>query len=195
MGSLTAVVHLTLDGVLQAPGRPDEDTRGGFPHGGWAAPYGDQVMGEAMGRRMASGMAGGALLLGRRTYEDFAAVWPQQADPVAGVLTAMTKFVASQSLSGPLPWENSALVAGDVPAQVAELKRDRDLTVLGSGALLRSLMPHDLVDEYLLTIHPLVLGTGQRLFDSPGPLVRLDLVDCVTTSTGVLMGTYRPSRS
>jgi dihydrofolate reductase len=193
MGRLTAVVHLSLDGVLQAPGRPDEDGRHDFRHGGWATPYGDHVLAEAMGSRMAAGMAGGALLLGRRTYEDFAAVWPQQSDPVAGVLNAMTKYVVSQTLSEPLPWQNSVLRAGDAPALVTELKRDRDLTVLGSGELLRSLLPHRLVDEYLLTVHPLVLGAGRRLFDGDGHLLRLDLVDSITTSTGVLVTTYRPS--
>lgn len=193
MGSVTAVVHLSLDGVLQGPGRPDEDTRGGFAHGGWAGPYADHVLGEVMGRRMAAGMAGGALLLGRRTYEDFAAFWPRQSDPVAGVLNAMRKYVVSGTLHDPLPWQNSVVVAGDAVARVADLRRERDLTVLGSGALLRSLVAHGLIDEYLLTIHPLVLGAGQRLFDGDGRLLRLDLVDSVTTTTGVLVGTYRPA--
>lgn len=196
MSTLTAVVHLTLDGVMQAPGRPDEDTRDGFRHGGWATAYNDQVMADAMGRGMAAGMAGGALLLGRRTYEDFASFWPRQTDnPFTPVLAAMTKYVASKTLSDPLPWDNSTVVPGDASRSVSELKqKGKHLVVLGSGELLRTLIRHDLVDEYLLTIHPLVLGNGRRLFASDGHAANLHLVESVTTTTGVLIGTYRPAR-
>lgn len=195
MGTLTAVVHLTMDGVMQAPGRPDEDTRDGFSHGGWATSYNDQVMGEVMGRAMAAGLTGGALLLGRRTYEDFASFWPRQTDnPFTPVLTAMTKYVASHTLRDPLPWNNSTVVTGDAARTVSELKqKDKDLVVLGSGELVRTLLRHDLVDEYVLTIHPLVLGSGRRLFDGDGQTAKLRLVDSVTTTTGVLIGTYRPA--
>jgi len=196
MSTLTAVVHLTLDGVMQAPGRPDEDTRDGFCHGGWARSYNDQVMAEAMSRGMAAGMAGGALLLGRRTYEDFASFWPRQTEnPFTPVLTAMTKYVTSNTLRDPLPWKNSTVIAGDAALTVSELKqKDKNLVVLGSGELLRTLLHHDLVDEYLLTIHPLVLGSGRRLFDGDGQTAQLQLIDSVTTTTGVLIGTYRPVR-
>src|SRR5215207_1957702 len=110
MGELTAVESLTLDGVIQAPGRPDEDTRGGFDQGGWAVPYADEVMGRAMGERMGGG---GAIVLGRRTYEDFAGYWPKQQDnPYTEVLTRTQKYVASRTLEEPLPWENSTLLEG-----------------------------------------------------------------------------------
>lgn len=195
MSTLTAVVHLTLDGVMQAPGRADEDTRDGFPHGGWATSYDDQVMADAMGRRMAAGMAGGALLLGRRTYQDLASFWPHQADnPFTPVLAAMTKYVASNTLHDPLPWDNSTVLPGDAAQSVSELKqKDKNLIVLGSGNLLRALAVHDLVDEYHLTIHPLVLGSGHRLFAGDGHTAKLHLVESVTTATGVIIGTYRPA--
>ncbi len=197
MSTLTAIVHLTLDGVMQAPGRPDEDTRGDFRHGGWAAAYNDQAMADAMGRGRAAGMAGGALLLGRRTYEDFASFWPRQtANPFTPVLAQMTKYVASNTLSDPLPWDNSTVVPGDAAQSVSELKQEgKPLVVLGSGELLRTLVRHGLVDEYLLTIHPLVLGSGRRLFASDGHTAKLQLVDSVTTTTGVLIGTYRPAHN
>jgi dihydrofolate reductase len=189
MAKLTVINHLTLDGVMQSPGRPDEDTRGGFPHGGWAGPNNDEVMGRKLGEHM----TGGPLLLGRRTYEDFYGHWPQQTDsPFSEALTRTQKYVASTTLSEPLPWENSTLLAGDVPAAVAELKRasERDVVVMGSGELIRSLAPHGLVDEWVLLIHPLVLGTGARLFGEGAGLGALRLVDSVTTTKGVLIATY-----
>jgi dihydrofolate reductase len=189
MSRIVVVNNLSLDGVMQAPGRPDEDVRGGFAHGGWAAPYFDAVMGEAMGKRMA---VRGALLLGRRTYEDFASYWPKQTDnPFTPVLNERRKYVASTTLSEPLPWSNSTLLAGDVVQAVAELKEgDEDLGILGSGELIRSLMRHDLVDEYVLSIHPLVLGSGRRLFPDDGAMAKLRLVDATTTTTGVVIATY-----
>jgi dihydrofolate reductase len=197
MSMLTAVVHLTLDGVMQAPGRPDEDTRDGFRHGGWAASYNDHVMAEAMGRGMAAGLAGGALLLGRRTYEDFASFWPRQTDnPFTPVLAAMTKYVVSNTAHDPLPWENSTVLPGDAARSVSDLKQQsKNLVVLGSGELLSTLVSHDLVDEFLLTIHPLVLGSGRRLFTADGHTATLQLVNSTTTTTGVLIGTYRPVRA
>jgi dihydrofolate reductase len=189
---VVAVESVTVDGVMQAPGRPDEDTRDGFAHGGWAVPYGDAVMAEQMGKRMGRR---GAILLGRRTYEDFAGFWPRQADnPYTTALNAARKYVASTSLSEPLPWENSVLLAGDAVDAVARL-RERPgghLTVLGSGVLFRALAERGLVDEYLLLIHPLVLGSGRRLFDS-GPPRSLRLADAVTTTTGVIIATYHPA--
>jgi dihydrofolate reductase len=190
MSKVIVVNNMTLDGVIQAPGRPDEDTRGGFDHGGWALPYNDAVMAREMGQRMARG--GGSLLLGRRTYEDFYSVWPNRADnPFTEVLNNVQKYVASTTLTEPLPWSNSTLLQGDAADAVAELKRQpgQDLTVLGSGELLQSLMRGDLIDEWLLLIHPLVLGSGRRLFPD-GVFHALRLVDSVTTTTGVVIATF-----
>lgn len=191
MASLIAFTSLTLDGVLQAPGRPDEDPRGGFEFGGWAIPYRDEVLGAVL----ASGMSGeSALLLGRRTYQDFHAVWPKRKDsPFSAILDTMTKYVVSTTLRAPLPWQNSALIPGD-GASLARLKREsaRDLVVLGSGELLRTLMRQGLVDRYVLLVHPLVLGTGRRLFPDPGPRTVLELVDSQVTPKGVVVVTYRP---
>jgi dihydrofolate reductase len=193
MSRLIVVNNVTLDGVMQAPGRPDEDTRGRFAHGGWAAPYGDEVMGRVMAERMARP---GALLLGRRTYEDFASYWPKQTDnPFTPVLNQRRKYVASTTLTEPLPWSNSTLLTGDAVQAVAQLKEqgDEDLAVLGSGELVRSLIPHDLIDEYLLSIHPLLLGSGRRLFGDDGTEAALRLVDSTTTTTGVIIATYQPA--
>jgi len=190
---VVAVEHLTLDGVMQAPGRPDEDRRGGFQHGGWAQPDNDAVMGEVMAKGMANG---GALLFGRRTYEDFAAVFPGQKDnPFTAVLDNSQKYVASMTLKEPLPWVNSTLLKGDAAEAVAKLKEEpgKDLVVLGSGVLVHSLMRRNLVDEYLLMIHPLVLGSGRRLFVDGGAFSALRLVDSKTTTTGVLIATYQPA--
>jgi dihydrofolate reductase len=191
MSKVVVVESVTLDGVMQAPGRPDEDTRGGFEHGGWAVPYNDEVMGKTMGEGMANT---GAMLFGRRTYEDFAGYWPQQADnPITEHLDRAQKYVVSGSLHEPLPWQNSTLVGGDPVEEVARLKKESvgNLAVLGSGVLVRSLARHGLVDEYVLLIHPLVLGTGSRLFGDH-EVGALSLVSSVTTTTGVLIATYRP---
>ncbi|HEY2660261.1 MAG TPA: dihydrofolate reductase family protein [Caulobacteraceae bacterium] len=185
------ICHLTLDGVMQAPGRADEDMRGGFEHGGWALPYGDAVMGEVMGRGMSGG---GALLLGRRTYEDFFAVWPGRTDnPFTDVLNATRKYVASTTLKAPLPWINSTLLNGDADDAVAELKAQggQDLHILGSGVLAGSLMRRGLIDDFVLTIHPLVLGQGRRLFTDDGPFSALKLTDSKTTTTGVVIAFYQ----
>lgn len=186
------ICHLTLDGVMQAPGRADEDMRGGFEHGGWALPYGDAVMGEVMGRGMSGG---GALLLGRRTYEDFFAVWPGRTDnPFTDVLNATRKYVASTTLKAPLPWINSTLLNGDADDAVAELKAQggQDLHILGSGVLAGSLMRRGLIDDFVLTIHPLVLGQGRRLFTDDGPFSALKLTDSkTTTTTGVVIAFYQ----
>jgi dihydrofolate reductase len=189
MSRVVVVNHLTLDGVMQAPGRPDEDRRGGFEHGGWSPPYGDEVMGSFMGERMGKG---GALLLGRRTYEDFASFWPHQKDnPYTAVLNDARKYVASRTLSEPLAWSNSTLLKGDAAEAVARLKESgEDLAVLGSGALVQALMRRDLIDEFVLTIHPLVLGTGRRLFADGGAFAALKLVESVTTTTGVVIAVY-----
>jgi dihydrofolate reductase len=189
---VVVVENVTLDGVMQAPARPDEDPRDGFAHGGWAVGYGDAVMAEQMGRRMARE---GAMLLGRRTYEDFYSVWPKRTDnPYTEVLNRTQKYVASRTLTEPLPWENSTLLPGDAADAVARLReeRDGDLAILGSGTLVRSLAARGLVDEYLLSIHPLVLGTGRRLFDGVPP-APLRLTHSVTTTTGVIIATFQPA--
>jgi dihydrofolate reductase len=190
MSKVTVVNHVTLDGVMQSPSGPDEDRRGGFERGGWAAPYGDEVMGRVMGEHMAA-RAGGALLFGRRTYEHMASFWPHQTDgnPFTEVLNARQKYVASNTLKDPLPWQNSTVLSGDAVDAVPGL--DTDLAVLGSGVLVQSLLRADLVDEFLLTIHPIVLGSGQRLFPDGGAPATLRLADTVTTTTGVVIATYR----
>ena len=150
-------------------------------------------MAEFMGKGMAGG---GALLFGRRTYEDFAEVWPEQeGNPISTLLNERRKYVASTTLREPLPWDNSTLLQGDVAEAVARLKEEpgEDLGVLGSGELVRSLMRHGLVDEFVLTIHPLVLGSGRRLFADDGPLAALRLVESETTTTGVVIAVYRPT--
>ena len=191
MGKIVVFMSLTLDGVMQAPGRSDEDIRGGFKHGGWALPYADSVTGSLAGRSMGGP---GGLLLGRRTYEDFFKVWPNRTDnPFTEVLNKTQKYVASKTLEEPLPWINSTLLNGDAVEAVALLKKRLDLVVLGSGELVQSLIRAHLIDEYILLIHPLVLGSGRRLFSEGGPTVSLRLVDSKPTTTGVVIATYQPA--
>jgi len=192
MGKIIVHNSLTLDGVMQAPGRADEDTRGDFTHGGWAIPYFDPIM--------FSPPADGKmpdLLFGRRTYEDFYQVWPNRNDgnPFTEVLNNSQKYVASTTLPEPLPWMNSTLLTGDVPAAVARLKQhsDNNLVILGSGVLIQSLLPHNLIDVFELLIHPLILGTGRRLFPDGSPFAALKLVDTKIASTGVIIATYHPT--
>jgi dihydrofolate reductase len=190
MAQITVTNHVTLDGVMQAPGRPDEDTRGGFAHGGWATPRNDEVMAGVMAKGMADP---GPLLLGRRTYQDFYRFWPKQSgNPFTEVLNNVQKYVVSTTLSEPLPWANSRLIAGEVAEAVSELKRrsEKDIGVLGSGELIATLRRAGLIDRYVLMIHPLVLGSGKRLFEEPDAVQELRLVESVTTTTGVLIGTY-----
>jgi dihydrofolate reductase len=193
LGKVIVIEHLTLDGVMQAPGHPDEDPRDGFEHGGWATQRQDPAMQEVMGARMSSAWS---LLAGRTTYERFADYWPKQApNPFTEALNAAQKYVASTTLTDPLPWHNSTLLEGDAADAVAGLKRelDENLVVFGSGVLVRALLPRDLVDELLLLIHPLVLGSGRRLFPDTGSSPStFELVDSATTGTGVLIATYRP---
>jgi dihydrofolate reductase len=190
---LLVINHLTLDGVMQAPGRADEDTRGGFSHGGWAIPGDDEVMRHALGERM--GKQDGGLLLGRCSYEDMLASWNAQGGPYKDALNAAPKYVASTSATTSLDWPNSSLLHGDIPAAVAELKENAagDLVIMGSGQLIRSLLPHGLIDEYMLMIHPLVLGSGQRLFDHDDHVAKLRLVASIATGTGVIIATYQPA--
>jgi len=190
MGRIMVVNNVTLDGVMQAPARPDEDPRGGFQHGGWVVPYNDSVKGKVMAEGMAKSR--GALLFGRRTYEDFFKVWPGRTDnPFTEVLDNTHKYVASKTLKEPLPWKNSTLLGGDAADAVAKIKTKEDLTILGSGQLIASLMRRNLIDEYMLLVHPLVLGTGRRLFDDGGAFATLQLIDSVPTTKGVIIATYR----
>jgi dihydrofolate reductase len=195
MSDLVVVNHVTLDGVMQAPGGREEDQRDGFAYGGWAAPDNDPVMNEFLGEGMSEG---GPLLLGRRTYEHFYGFWPTQTDgnPYTEVLNKAEKFVASRTLSEPLAWENSTLLKGDVADAVADVKahRTKDIVILGSGDLIRTLMQHGLIDRYVLLIHPVVLGSGRRLFRDGSALTTLRLVDTVTTTKGVVIATYEPAR-
>jgi dihydrofolate reductase len=195
MRKVVVNTSVTLDGVMQAPARADEDPRGGFEHGGWAQPYFDQVMAEDAAEGIATG---GAILLGRRTYEDFAGFWPNQPEdmPFASTMNGFQKYVVSTTLEEPLSWENSTLLKGEAGGEVARLKEQPgpDIVVLGSGALIQALMPLGLIDEYKLLIHPLVLGTGRRLFPDDGAPAALTLVDTKSSATGVVIATYRPAR-
>jgi dihydrofolate reductase len=189
MRRVVVTSSLSLDGVMQAPGRADEDERDGFDRGGWAVAYNDEVMGRAMAEGMS---ATGGLLLGRRTYEDLASVWPQRTgNPFTEVLNTTEKYVASTTLRAPLPWMNSTLI-GDAAPAVAELKAEPggDLVIIGSGELIQSLRRHDLIDSYVLLIHPLVLGAGRRLFPTGSAGADLRLRSSVTTTTGVVIATY-----
>jgi dihydrofolate reductase len=193
MRMLRVIEFLSLDGVMQAPGSPEEDTEGGFRHGGWQQPYVDDVL----GRTAAEGMAAtDAYLFGRKTYEKMAAYWPAAPDddPYAQHLNSTPKYVASTTLDT-LEWQDATLLEGDLADEVAKLKQQPggNIAVLGSGQLVQTLIAHDLVDEYFLAVFPIVLGSGKRLFreaDEPG---KLSLVDSKTTSTGGVLLTYRPA--
>jgi dihydrofolate reductase len=192
MSKIVVFLNMTLDGVVQGPGRPDEDTRGGFEYSGWAAPYSDPSMGKTVGESMATT---GGILLGKRTYKDFYDYWPKQKDnPFTDVLNNSQKYVASNKMKKPLPWMNSTLLSGNVTKAVAKLKKqlDKDLVVLGSVKLVQSLMEENLIDRYILLIHPLVLGSGKRLFPAGSPFTGLNLVSNEPTSKGVIITTYEP---
>jgi dihydrofolate reductase len=189
--------HVTLDGVMQGPGRAEEDTRGGFTYGGWGSrstTSGDGA-GEAMGKRMAAGGGLSGWLFGRRTYDDLLAHWNALGGPFKDALNNAPKYVVSTTLSEPLQWPNSTLVGGDIADAIGELKARLSgvLAIMGSGQLIGSLIAAHLIDEYLLMIHPLVLGTGRRLFPE-GVQVQLQLLDSATTPTGVVIATYEPAR-
>ncbi len=190
MRKIVAFESITLDGVMQGPGHPDEDRREGFDLGGWATAYADE---EGM-KAASAGMAGtDAMLFGRVTYAQFATVWPNQPDnPFGAFLNATRKYVASRTLREPLPWANSVLLDGEATDAVAVLRDEpgKNVTILGSGELVRSLLKAELIDQLVLQIHPLVLGTGRRLFDGDGTLARLTLADQRTTPTGVIVATY-----
>jgi dihydrofolate reductase len=186
---------MTLDGVVQAPGAADEDTSGGFRHGGWHLPYFDDL---SMKWVLANVSGAGGFLLGRRTYESFAAHWPnasEEEQPLAEPLNTRPKYVASRTLSEPLEWQNSTVLQGDVAEAVAALKRQDggDLLVIGSTALVQTLVGHDLVDEFRVMVDPLVVGGGKRLFRDDGARRPLRLVDSQVTTTGAIVATYAPT--
>jgi dihydrofolate reductase len=194
MRKVIVSTFLTVDGVMQAPGAPDEDRTGGFEHGGWQVPLIDDIAGTII----SEGLAGsGGLLLGRRTYEIFAAYWPNapEDDPIAATMNGLPKHVASTTLQEPLGWQNSTLLQGDVEDAVAELREEpgNDLLVIGSSVLAQTLMARDLVDEYQLMIHPIILRSGRRLFHESGPRTDLQLVNVTPTGSGVLIVRYRPA--
>lgn len=192
MRKVVVGTFLSLDGVMQAPGGLEEDTEGGFKHGGWQLPYFDADAGRFMSESFA---ATDALLLGRVTYQIFAAFWPSapDEDPFAKRMNSMPKFVVSTTLKK-ADWNNSRLIKGNVSEEVAKLKQQPGsghLAVIGSGKLTQTLMQHNLIDEYVLWIHPLVLGSGKRLFRDGSPKTTLRHVDTKTTSTGVVILTYQ----
>jgi dihydrofolate reductase len=193
MGRLVVTNFLTLDGVMQSPGHVDEDRRGGFDQGGWAPPYFDEVFGQVMGEGISRG---GSMLFGRFTYEKMRAGWENgpEDSPFTKLMNERRKYVASTSLEAPLGWQNSTLLEGDVPEAVARLKDEleEDIAILGSGELLQSLIPHGLIDSYVLPIHPLVLGSGRRMFPDGGVPLKLRLVDVKPTTTGVVIASYEP---
>ena len=192
MGSLTINTFLTLDGVMQSPGAPTEDASGGFTHGGWLVPYADPDMGQYITEAFTMI---DALLLGRKTYEIFAAHWPRVTDPdnhIAVALNKMPKHVVSRTLHR-VAWHNSSLVQGDIVNEVAKLKGryEREISVQGSSQLAQTLIENDLIDEYRVWFYPITLGTGKRLF-GPGTVpLALTLTGTKTTSTGVVINTYR----
>jgi dihydrofolate reductase len=187
---------MSLDGVVQAPGGPEEDTDGGFAHGGWSMPYFDP---DTMGSAFDEGMATtGALLFGRRTWQAMAAAWPSRAgDPFADWINEVPKYVVSRTFTqDDLTWPGSTLLpADDAIGAIRELRaRDgKGLQVMGSASLARQLVEHDLVDEYRLMIEPIVLGGGKRVFPTDGRAHPLELVSATTSGTGVLICTYRPA--
>jgi dihydrofolate reductase len=189
MRELIVYTFLTLDGVMQAPGGPEEDPEANFEHGGWSVGYWDEQMERAMGEGMSKPFD---LVLGRKTYEIFASHWPQSDDPGAELLNSATKHVASTTLTE-LDWQNSRLIEGDVPDGIRALKDEDgpELQVHGSANLIQTLIAHGLVDEFRLKTFPLVLGTGKRLFGSGAVPAGLELTSSETTSNGVVMASYR----
>ncbi|HEX3799196.1 MAG TPA: dihydrofolate reductase family protein [Verrucomicrobiae bacterium] len=189
---IIAITHVTLDGVMQAPGGPEEDSTNGFTHGGWSGPYGDEETGRVVDE-IVTGEFG--LLLGRRTYEIFAAYWPNHGDnPIGKAFNQAAKYVATRSLDQ-LDWNNSHKINGDAVSGVRRLKATAgpELHIWGSGDLLQSLIAADLVDEYRVWVYPVVLGKGKRLFENGVPPRRLTLVESRSSSEGVLLNTYRPA--
>jgi dihydrofolate reductase len=196
MRKLIVNEFMSLDGVAQAPGGEEEDTSGGFRHGGWHMQY---MNDEAAQKRALEGIVeAGGFVLGRRTYEIFAAYWPNAPDEeqvIAEPLNSKPKYVASRTLGDPLEWQNSSVLEGDVAEAVAALKQEdgADLHVIGSTELVKTLIEHGLVDELRVMIDPVVLGGGKRIFRDDGALRPLRLVDSQVTTTGAILATYAPA--
>lgn len=190
MRKVVTAAFVSLDGVMQAPGGPEEDPTGGFTLGGWTFHHWDEVMGKAMDETFSAPFD---LLLGRKTYEIFAAHWPHVAadDPIGKVFNAATKYVATHS-TAPLAWQNSVALRGDAAKAVAELKRHNGPTLLlqGSTDLIQTLLAHDLIDEFRLLTFPVVLGSGKRLFGRGAIPAGLKLVDSKVSTTGVVISSY-----
>lgn len=191
---LTITTFLSVDGVMQGPGGPDEDRSDGFDRGGWLVPHFDEATEQFMTEVFEKA---DAFLLGRRTYEIFAAYWPKATDaddPVANSLNALPKFVVSNRLRS-ADWHNSTIVKGDIPAEVAKLKQlpGRELQVHGSGTLAHTLLENDLVDEWRLLVFPVIVGAGRRLFPELGVATGLRLVDSRTTASGTAIHVYQPT--
>jgi dihydrofolate reductase len=190
MRKLMVTTFVTLDGVMQAPGGNEEDRDGGFEHGGWSVPHFDQEMVQVMVELISRA---DALLLGRKTYEIFAATWPlaEAGDPIGSKLNRMRKYVASRTLDT-VSWQNSALLTGDVAEAVGEIKRGEggEIQVHGSGDLIQTLIEHDLVDEFHLLVFPVLIGSGKRLFGRGTIPAGLKLAGTTTSSTGVVISTY-----
>ncbi|TMJ17716.1 MAG: dihydrofolate reductase [Alphaproteobacteria bacterium] len=192
MRKLIAITQVTLDGVMQAPGGPEEDPRNGFPHGGWAMPFVDDAAKQVIGETIAGEFD---MLLGRWTYELFAAYWPNQGDnPIAKAFNKATKYVVTRTLDH-LDWKTSQRISGDVVDELRRLKASdgRALHIWGSSELLQTLIAADLVDEYRLWVFPVVLGQGKRLFENGVPPRGLSLVATRSTPRGILLNTYRPA--
>ena len=191
MRSITVTMWVTLDGVVQGLGRADEDTRGGFTHGGWGRRYDDEVMSREMAKAMAKP---GDMLFGRRTWQDFITAWGRLTDgnPVTTHMNATTKYVVSRTLEDADDWQNSILLRGDAVELVARLKAQSggDLGIIGSASLVRSLHAAALIDRYTLLICPLTLGSGTRLFEGSAPLAEFELTDSVATTKGVIIAQY-----
>lgn len=197
MRKVVVVEWMTLDGVVQAPGQPDEDRDGGFEHGGWHLPYFDDTSRAWVVQGYAEA---GGFLFGRRTYENLAAYWPNASEEeqvIAEPLNTKPKYVASRTLTEPLEWRNAELLTGDIMRAVRTLKHEdgRDLHVIGSPRFAQTLIEHDLVDEYRLMIDPLVVGGGKRLFRDGSARKPLRLVESQTTSTGAILATFATSES
>jgi dihydrofolate reductase len=195
MRTLIVNEWMTLDGVVQAPGQPDEDRSGGFAHGGWHMPYFDDLSRAWVVEGYAEA---GGFLFGRRTYELLASYWPQASEEeqvIAEPLNTLPKYVASTTLTEPLEWEHATLLKGDVAEAVAALKQEdgKTLNVIGSTQLVHTLIEHDLVDQYRVMMDPLVVGGGKRLFPDDGVARPLRLVESQVTSTGAIIATYAPA--
>ncbi|MFE3147978.1 dihydrofolate reductase family protein [Streptomyces sp. NPDC059218] len=195
MAKLTLTTFLSLDGVMQAPGGPDEDRSGGFEYGGWTVPFADEGMRQFIDELFDRSAA---FLLGRRTYDIFAAYWPRATDPgnrIADSLNARPKYVVSTTLRSP-EWHNTTVISADVAGEVARLKERTEggeLQIHGSGTLAWPLMAHGLIDEYNLIVHPVVLGRGHRLFPEGGQPTAFERIGARETRSGISVHTYRPT--